>query len=52
MRELTSREIHAVSGGVISPEKVFAVRMSGPNPAFGLLSLSFYVGYQIGTAMY
>jgi len=52
MRELTCREIRAVSGGVISPEKVIAVRALGPNPTGAALAFSFYVGYQIGTAIY
>jgi len=53
MRELTSSEICAVSGGVISPEKIYLIRASagGPTP-LGWLAISFGVGYEIGTVIY
>jgi len=52
MRELTSNEICAVSGGVISPEKIVLVRgLGGPSP-LAWLAFSFGVGYEIGTAIY
>ena len=49
MRELSSNEIDAVSGGV----QVSAVRWAlGSSPAPALLALSYFAGYKVGTLIY
>ena len=50
MRELTTQEVNAVSGGIGG---ITGIRMGlGPNPAAAMLTASFYVGYAVGTAIY
>lgn len=47
MRELTTDEIEAVSGG-ITP----VTMMAPQSVALAMLTASFYVGYSIGSAIY
>lgn len=50
MRELSKMETQAVSGGVLVGTVVGVGLRS--SPAAGLLAFSYYVGYQVGTAIY
>ena len=53
MRELSNNECAAITGGFEVAGPLTGVRMGlGPSPAGALLTMSFYVGYQIGTAIY
>ena len=49
MRELSTTEINAVSGGI----QIVGLRMAlRSSYAVGFLATSYYVGYSIGTAIY
>jgi len=49
MRELSNKEINAVSGGA----RIVGLRLAlGPSSAPGLLAMSFYAGYKVGTFIY
>lgn len=52
MRELSKTEINAVSGGLENGTVIGIRNALGPSNYLGLLSLSFYAGYRLGTAIY